>query len=83
MFNNPKYIKIDDPVNGESLILFPCSISHGKMYTMVKSAYPGIKIVSAGFINLEIKHCYGKSTSLNLKSDETDSILLEIQFFND
>jgi len=60
----------------DTMIIFPGYIQHATM------AKIGCVIISAGFVNMKTKACYGESVSLKVKSDpELDNILLE-EFFN-
>jgi len=73
-----KYIRV-----GDKILMFDTSIEHSTMARMVKSEWPGLDPVSAGFVDFDydkekqyvVAVCYGKSMSLNLSSQEEDSFL--------
>lgn len=69
-----KYVLLDFPIGGYTIILFPPTISHADM----ANGFPGAEPVSAGFLRLdEFKKeliCYGKSDSLGLASKPGDAI---------
>lgn len=66
-----KYVVIKSTIC-PALIVFPEYIFHSIFNSMGK-------IISAGYVNLKTKCCYGESISLNLKSNpEEDNILLGI-----
>lgn len=72
---DPKYILIDGP-GGYELTIFNASIDHSYMASTQKG-----EVVTAGFISfmdgLDKPHCYGRSTSLDVKSDpERDTKIL-------
>ena len=57
-----------------TLIIFPSWLLHKEFQFMGE-------IISAGFINMKAKCCYGESISLNIKSDpEKDNCLLRLLF---
>ena len=60
---------------GESIIVFPSSLNHQE----IANRFADCEIMSAGFVTIDGKiKCYGESVSLNIRSRETDSLLLEI-----
>jgi len=82
MFDPVKYIVVENvydyPITANEVIfIFPSTITHSNMANRFKS-----KIISAGFVDLENKHCYGKSVSLKIKSREEDNFLLKTQLFD-
>ena len=77
MFTTTKYIVVSNADgHTEKMIIFPSSIKHETMFGMFKeSLWP--KIVSAGFIS-EFMECYGESMSVNRKSRDLDTLMLQI-----
>ena len=70
--NNPKYVVTRYRQN-ETIFIFPNWVDHSKF-----SRHMGVPL-SAGFINMKTKICYGKSLTLKLSSrPEVDTILLKI-----
>lgn len=69
-----KYILFE--INGlESPIVFSPWIEHDRM----RSKFPDNPVLSAGFVKIKDNKviCYGKSTSLNIQSKESDSIFFQ------
>jgi hypothetical protein len=70
-----KYLVLDLADAGETMLIFPPHSIHAE----VADRFPGIEILSAGFINYSHTErklqCYGRSDSLRLGAKETDSIL--------
>ena len=77
-----KYIVIDYPIAGESIIIFPETLEHKSV--ALNNSYAGCKIISAGFVLIdpdELLTCHGESESLHLKSrPELDSELANHMF---
>ena len=76
-----KYVMFDWQT-GEVPILFPSQIGHNEIVQMVKSVYPGIEPVSAGFVSPD-KTCYGESVSIKLSSRKVDTNIVKIMFKED
>ena len=77
----PKYVVIDKYLTcgkNETIFIFPPWITHKDFCKAM--AREGEKILSAGFVNLNTKQCYGKSTSLNIGSREIDDMYLKLLF---
>jgi len=74
-----KYVIMDSPVEGEYPILFPLGIKHSFIVECIQEKYPGIKCVSAGFIDEDFK-CYGKSQSLKIGSRDIDDLFINSAF---
>jgi len=78
---DPKYVVFEEIQEGYLtldlvMIIFPSFIQHSTIIDKFKS-----KPISAGFVDLKNKNCYGKSTSLkNLPSREIDNMLLKDQY---
>ncbi len=67
---HPKYVVIER--SPPALLIFPEWIRHNELRSIGK-------IISAGFVNMKTKCCYGDSISLDLKSHpETDNDLLKL-----
>ena len=62
-----KYIK----TNELSIVIFSPSLTHADMAKRL-----GGEILSAGFVDMEKRECFGESVSLNLKSDPMDTCYL-------
>ena len=84
-----KYIVVEDGFGTQSAIVFPCTIQHAKLAQAFR------KVISAGFVQFTYDddgntvnphtkaHCYGKSTSLCLESNqEADSDLITRYILN-
>lgn len=68
-----KYVVIKGTIC-PALIIFPEYVLHSIFNKMGMG-----KIISAGYVNLKTKCCYGESVSLNLKSNpKEDNMLLQI-----
>lgn len=74
---NPKYIVYEGAM-GDVLVMFPAQITHADIARDL-----GVNPIGAGFVRLESRTCFGKSTSLGVGSRFEDSILLKIQFFQE
>lgn len=76
--DNCKYIVLDEfhsenGIRDFLMILFPSIITHIEM----SKQFPNSKIISAGFINLGSRYCYGESIGLKIKSNPpVDNLLL-------
>jgi len=77
--NEIKYVIMNSPVEGEYPIIFPAMIKHSFITGCIQEKYPGIKCVSAGFIDKDLK-CYGKSQSLKIGSRQIDNIIMKNAF---
>lgn len=67
-----KYVVIEEEPNTTTIIVFSAWKSH-------KSIECTGKIISAGFVNIKNKSCFGSSTSLKIKSNPIkDNALLRI-----
>jgi len=80
---NVKYIVVDlmndMGFKHLTILIFPNFITHQEFARRIKR--PNDKILSAGFVNLGNRSCYGASTSLKLKCDyEVDNMLLKLLF---
>ena len=53
-------------------VIFPDIMTHKEVAEGLKTAYPRLKIVSAGFYNLASGKCFGESMSLDVECDPTD-----------
>lgn len=79
-----KYIVTDSDEGGKQLFIFPKKVDHDRMSDVLHEIEESIdgaapdnfyrKPVSAGFTNG--KDCYGRSETLGLKSNASDSVLL-------
>ena len=67
-----KYVVLQGESSPNSMILFPAWIEHCVMTKLEQ------KIISAGFVDIETKTCYGQSISLKLYAQEEDNILLKL-----
>jgi hypothetical protein len=78
---DPKYIVIDGYLIDE-MYIFPSVVSHQNF--VFRNLWSEEDVISAGFVNMESRRCYGVSTSLNKKSrpDEDSDILVRL-FFKD
>ena len=57
----------------DTIFVFPAHVEHLKFAEHMGT------VLSAGFVNIATKTCYGRSSSLNLESNpEVDNILLRI-----
>jgi len=68
-----KYIRTED-----GIIVFPMIIAHAEM----KRSIGNRDILSAGFVKQDKDKklvCFGRSESLNIKSDPEDTMILHIQ----
>lgn len=73
--NESKYVIMDSPLLGEFPIIFPSMVKHSFIVECIYQKYPGIKCVSAGFINGD-GGCYGKSESLKIGSRNNDTNII-------
>jgi len=74
--NKIKYIVVKG--NPDTMFIFNAWFSHDKFISRF-----GLKredILSAGFVNLKTKNCYGISISLNLSSRKEDNNLLSLMY---
>jgi len=70
-----KYIRFEKLDDGfDVLVLFPSSVTHATIAESIKA-----KVISAGFVS-SFGECYGKSTSLNIKSDPMDTEFCKSQY---
>ena len=70
--DNIKYV-VTDYNRTNTMFIFPANVYHSKFAKMFGTP------ISAGFIDIKNKRCYGQSTSLKLKSNpKVDNILLGI-----
>lgn len=80
--DNCKYVLIDKLTECgrlETFYMFPPFIKHSEFCKEMVTENDSI--ISAGFVDLESKNCYGKSTSLKVKSNpEIDNIYLKTLF---
>ncbi len=60
-------------------LIFHEGITHSVMLEQLRLVYPGLEPLTAGFVRLTEDgwHCYGRSTSLNLDSDDRDGLILQ------
>lgn len=67
-----KYITFDDGMQ-IVIVMFSPSLEHRNMAIAM-----GVvdDVLGAGFVDMTHKQCFGKSTSLNISSTETDTIVL-------
>ncbi len=75
-----KYIIFESPVSGLQPIVFSLALTHGDIYSAIKTKWPGIEIVSAGFIDNKTKQCSGYSRMLGVGTNENDELLIQIAF---
>lgn len=74
-----KYIVIETNRDGEISFLFPQVVGHDDMCEMLKSRYPDLKVLSAGFWSINNGGDlipYGSSVSLNVNSRPEDIYIL-------
>jgi hypothetical protein len=74
-----KYVIMDSPIEGEFPILFPSFIKHSFIVGSIQEKYPGIKCVSAAFMDKDL-NCYGKSVSLKIGSRPIDTLIMKYAF---
>ena len=75
MFDSAKYLIVDTGTN-EAVVIFSGFLSHD-----VVAGRLGSPVVSAGFVDFDQDgpHCFGKSTSLDIKSrGEADNALVRL-----
>ena len=78
-----KYIIFQEPTGLEYPIVFPELLGHDFVRNSVRSEYPGVTAIRAGFCNAE-GACWGQSISLRLSSDiPQDEWLLRKMFKNE
>lgn len=68
----PKYIMCEDGMHGIWPIIFPEHVGHHEIETAITTAYPGVKVTSAGFCTLA-GNVYGESVTLKLKALSEDA----------
>jgi len=71
-----KYVMFEEPTGMQYPIVFPDHMEHRFITQCVNAAYPGIKPISAGFVNAE-GLTYGKSIGLNMNPLPGDIDLLK------
>ena len=74
--NRAKYVVIKG--NPDTMFIFNGWFSHYKIIS--RFGLQREDILSAGFVNLKTKKCYGLSTSLSLGSRDEDNLLLDVLF---
>ncbi len=67
-----KYICVDSGLC-DCIVVFPEALKHADFSQ-------NFRILSAGFIDMETFQCYGKSTSLDMKSRPEDTAIAQRQF---
>ena len=77
-----KYVVIDKLFtfgNIQTIFIFPGWVDHKEFCDL--NANEGEKILSAGFVDLNTKSCYGKSSSLGISANpKQDDIFLSIMY---
>lgn len=84
-----KYIVANHKTKGESIFIFPMNVNHDAMWESLRVItfdHDGVvgggwyrnayKLVSAGFIEMTDRYCYGKSETLGISSRSEDIELL-------
>lgn len=70
--------------NLKTPILFSQTIKHSDINKFIKNEYADSEPISAGFVTFQKgkPFCHGHSTSLNLKSEEEDSMIVEKNIYS-
>jgi hypothetical protein len=80
--DNAKYVVIDKRTQFgtiETMFIFPLFVKHKDFCKL--NVEEGEIILSAGFVNLPDRHCYGRSTQLNRSANpNTDNFYLKNLF---
>lgn len=81
-----KYIIFDSPSNGIFPVVFPEMIDHSMIACSIRTQYPGIKVISAGFCsysNVDNQaYVWGGSVSLQMQSNVKEDVCWLTKFFN-
>lgn len=83
MANTTKYVVVEDTFNDMELAFtFPALINHDHFFNALNAVIVtnNLKVVGAGFYDFKTNEAYGESISLNVKSRERDTLVIQKAF---